>query len=276
MYAQEFLLLEIVNNITVIENGKLRRRLEAEERSRLVDALRRQKTASPATIRSVLGLIRGPKKQTCSLSLDADSSRTLNTDWFYREIVIGAIGEDNWHTMSDRMHDSINRALLKFDPDSSLHRARFEKGCSKWWSLDGQQSEALLHAWGKRPRLDQRVCLSRRAIRNLLPYMRRDGFNVTEARKHFAEDPSSGASREQRSRYSIGALKLSRRVRRFRKRHPNKLPPPPMMSNPVVRKAIYEVRRHIQAYIIRFGRPDQIIIELARDASVVRHNYIDI
>jgi hypothetical protein len=39
-----------------------------------------------------------------------------------------------------------------------------------------------------------------------------------------------------------------------------------MLANPVVRKAIHEVRRHIEAYRKRFNRlPDRIIIELARE-----------
>lgn len=46
------------------------------------------------------------------------------------------------------------------------------------------------------------------------------------------------------------------------------LPPAPEnLSNPVVRKAIHEVRRHIQGYIHKFGcKPDRVLVELARDA----------
>jgi CRISPR-associated endonuclease Csn1 len=40
-----------------------------------------------------------------------------------------------------------------------------------------------------------------------------------------------------------------------------------MLANPVVRKAIHEVRRHVISYIRKFGRkPDRIVIELAKEA----------
>jgi len=44
-------------------------------------------------------------------------------------------------------------------------------------------------------------------------------------------------------------------------------PPAPLISNPVVRKAIHEVRRHLMAYMKTFGRkPDEVYVELSREA----------
>src|SRR5262249_54956437 len=41
------------------------------------------------------------------------------------------------------------------------------------------------------------------------------------------------------------------------------------ISNPVVRKAIHEVRRHLVEYMTRFERrPDAVVIELAREARM--------
>jgi CRISPR-associated endonuclease Csn1 len=41
------------------------------------------------------------------------------------------------------------------------------------------------------------------------------------------------------------------------------------LANPVVRKAIHEVRRHVAAYLRKFGaKPDRVIVELARDARL--------
>ena len=43
----------------------------------------------------------------------------------------------------------------------------------------------------------------------------------------------------------------------------------PLVSNPVVRKAIHEVRRHLVEYLTTLGRkPDTISVELAREAKM--------
>ena len=46
-------------------------------------------------------------------------------------------------------------------------------------------------------------------------------------------------------------------------------PPVPMISNPVVRKSIHEVRRHLIEYMTTFSRkPDQVYVELSREAKM--------
>lgn len=65
---------------------------------------------------------------------------------------------------------------------------------------------------------------------------------------------------------------LTRADRHPLRKHPDLLPPAPTLTNPVVRKVIHEVRRHIIAYTRRFGRrPDEVVIELARQAKQPEH-----
>jgi CRISPR-associated endonuclease Csn1 len=45
------------------------------------------------------------------------------------------------------------------------------------------------------------------------------------------------------------------------------LPEPPEMTNPIVRQALYEVRKLLNAIIREFGKPDAIHIELAREVK---------
>ncbi len=98
-----------------------------------------------------------------------------------------------------------------------------------------------------------------------------------EARIAFADDANaldkaSGKppTEQQRQRYRLGGNRISKRDRYYLKKHPeNILPPAPMLSNPVVRKAIHEVRRHVIAHICaaRGRRPDRIAIEFARETT---------
>jgi len=277
MYAQEFLVLETVNNIRITPRGEVKRRLKPEERVAVINVLEKQKTASESTIRKALKIDKGQKKTQYTLSLEKDPERGLNTNWFRREIV-SAVGANKWKEMSTEAKESLNRAILKFEPkvEKDVHQLR--AGCQRWWEFSEEQASRFVEAWKKRARIDDRVNYSRRAIKNLLPYMR-EGFTVNEARKLFAEDAENGASNEQRERYSFCAKVENRAARRYVVKHPDLLPPAPeKLSNPVVRKAIHEVRRHIQAYIREVGRkPDRVVVELAREArqsAIVRNRQL--
>ncbi|HUU22953.1 MAG TPA: HNH endonuclease domain-containing protein, partial [Phycisphaerae bacterium] len=255
-----------VNNIRVTAEGQSSRPLSAEERAAVIQALRTRKDPTAATVRAALGISRKEVRRLFTLNLEADSSRKLNADWFRREI-IGAVGSDRWEAFSQADKDAVNKAVLKFDPRDEADAARLGQGCRAWWGLSEHQAAAFVKAWRSRPPEGQRVKLSRRAIKNLLPYMRQ-GATVTEARKWFAEDAASPATPQQRARYSLGVKPPSKAARRFLTKHPDLVPPAPAMANPVVRKAIHEVRRHLTAWLRKFGRrPDRVIVELARDAK---------
>jgi len=277
MYAQEFLALETVNNIRITPRGELKRALTKEERDKVIAALEKQKTATEATIRRALGIDKGQKKSEYTLSVEKDPKRGLNTSWFKREIV-GAIGKKEWAEFDAKKRESINAAILKFDPQEEKDVQRLMDGCGKWWGFDSGQAARFIKAWKGRPKIDDRVNYSRKAIKNLLPYMR-EGFTPNEARNLFAEDATNGASDAQRQRYSFGARAGNRRLRQYIEKHPDTLPPAPEdISNPVVRKAIHEVRRHIQGYIRKFGcKPDRVVVELAREArqsAIVRNKQL--
>lgn len=266
-HAQEFRVLETVNNIRIEERDKAPRALTPEERTKVIAALRAQKSASVATIRRALGLNKKAVKDFFSLNIERDKDRAINTDWFWREIVRAVFGEEAWAAMDDAKRESVNRALLKFNPEIPDHVRRLQAGAVEWWGLAPHQAEKLAEAWKARPRLEQRLNLSRRAILNLVPYMREWGCSVTEAKKLFAEDGENGATPEQRERYALGGSILTKADRRFLRKHPDLLPPAPKLSNPVVRKAIHEVRRHVMAHMRRSGRkPDRVVIELAKSA----------
>jgi CRISPR-associated endonuclease Csn1 len=273
MHAQEFRVLETVNNIRLTEYGREPRALTDVERASVKKALQSQKAGSIPAVRKALGIDKASLKRKnlpdkFRLNLEADKEREINTDWFYREIVRGVFGEDAWLKMDDAKQESVNRAVLKFDPESPADTARLQSGATQWWNLSSEEAKKFIEAWKTRPKLEKRLNLSRRAILNLLPYMRQWGCGVTEARQLFAEDGENGASKEQRERYALGGLGLTKADRHFLRKHPNWLPPAPMLANPVVRKAIHEVRRHVMAYLRKFGRkPDRIIIELAREAK---------
>jgi CRISPR-associated endonuclease Csn1 len=280
MYAQEFLVLETLNNITITPLGEIKRHLNEDERKKVLALLKTEKSITESKVRKALGLHKGENKTLYTLSLEKDPKRELNTWWFYREIIAGAIGESIWEGMSLVQKESINKAILKFDPTNKKDIQTLLEGCQKWWNFSEEQAKHFIEAWKKRTKIDNRVNYSRRAIKNLLPYMREPYWlTVNEARQMFCEDASNGATPEQRERYSFKWSQANHRTRQYLEKHPNMLPPAlEEISNPVVRKAIHEVRRHIQEWMRKFGcKPGRIVVELAREgrqSAIVRNKQL--
>ncbi len=249
MYASEFLMLQTVNSIRIEESGRKEPALNDQERTSVIEALRTVKKPSTDTIRKALKIHTKLKTATVGLNLERMKQVELNSDWFGREIVNGVFGRDRWRQLTDRQQASVNRAIQKLDDPE-----RLRQGAREWWGLTEDDAEKLLTAWKSRPALDKRVKLSRRAIQNLLPHLR-NGADVTTAK--------------QEHDYALTPPALTKSDRRFLRKHHHSLPPAPMIANPVVRKAIHEVRRHVNAWWRHFGtRPDRIVIEFARGTTL--------
>lgn len=273
-HAGDFRVIETVNNIRITERDEDERALNREERDKVIAALRSQKTASVATVRKALGIHKKAVKDFYTLNIERDKDREINTDWFYRVIVHDVFNEERWNSMDEKTRESVNRALLKFDPDNRQHEKKLREGAETWWGIDADAVDRLVTAGKERPKLEKRLKLSRTAIRSLLPYMNEfDEENQRwptqiEARRRFAEDRTNSATYDQRIRYDLGAQAVSKRDRQYVCKHDEPIPPAPMLSNPVVRKAIHEVRRHILHWWHKFDRmPDSIVIEYVRSAT---------
>lgn len=319
MHASRYLVVETVNNLRITERGREARPLTPEERERIkvylsgplgMEKGRRKKgdgapppdqpkrTVSVTDLRNLMGWGRASKTAQFRFNIENDEERTINTDWFSRQIIHGAFGAEFWNELSERQRDSVNRALLKFDPEREDDAGSLRAGAQQWWGLDAPAADRLINAWKGRPKLEKRLNLSRRAILNLLPYMERfDRENnrwptQQEARKAHAqvlwrqfEQTGDCAYEVSARRYATGAKGATARDRHYMKKHllkkngrpiigPDGLPlheppPAPLISNPVVRKAIHEVRRHLVEYLTAFGRkPDDVYVELAREARM--------
>ncbi len=302
-HASYFRVIETVNNIKMIERGKDARPLTPEERGMVVALLRGplgvhekgthkgkpKRSVSVTDIRATLGLGKSGKASPIRLNFETDEDREINTDWFHRVIVHGAITPARWESMTDQQRESVNRAVLSFDPDRDDHAAELQAGAMKWWGLSAEQAQAFVSGWRSRPPIEKRLNLSRRAVLNLLRIMDAPpgdsayGFDRSgrwptqiEARKLIAEDAdfndvTTGEPLHPRARdrYATGAKGLTARDRYYMRKHVHALPPAPMLTNPVVRKAIHEVRRHLVAHIQKHGRkPDSVVVELAREAKM--------
>lgn len=326
MHASRYLVVETVNNLKIVERGKEPRPLTPEEREKIKAYLsgplgtlppktikdkkskdgkiikgrtipeRPKTTVTVSDLREFMGWPTRPGKSPLfRFNIEADEDRLINTDWFSREIIHGAVGATKWAAMPGRLREGINRAILRHDPEQDGDASKLKAGAMKWGGLDEKQADALVAAWSKRPKLDaKRLNMSRRAVRTLAPYMDRfdepknrwttqvearlahaESLRHQHAAGFIAQGMEARAAMEKADqrpevrRYATGAKGLSARDRHYLRKHAGDLPPAPLLSNPVVRKAIHEVRRHVVEYLRVHGRkPDEIYIELAREARM--------
>lgn len=171
MYAQQFRVLETVNNLRIKKRGEEWLPLAADQRAKVIAALRKTKSASIATVRTALGINKKEIKAFYTLNLEEDPNRDINTDWFYREVVHGVFTEPTWNALSDQKREAVNTAILRFDASKPDSKLRLISGAQSWWGLTAAQAEALASAALMRPNLEKRVRLSRKALKNLLPIM---------------------------------------------------------------------------------------------------------
>lgn len=341
MHASRYLVVETVNNLRVIEGTSGARPLTEDERERLKAYLsgplgeetrgkrkgQPKRSASISDLRKKMAEWYGKEQWTATkknsprafTSEFTDEDRAINTDWFSREIVHGAIGVDEWEAMPESLREGFNRAILRHDPDEEGEAEKLKNAVMKWGGLDEERADRLVAAWRGRPKLDaKRLNMSRRAVLNLLPYMESAFIHIdrkssaarqwlwlenedfdparhrwlaqidarrvhAEALRHEIaarlieqEGLSSQAAMERAStrpeylRYLTGTKGTTARDRHYMKKHPDEMLPAPMLSNPVVRKAIHEVRRHMVEHMARHGNkpPHQVTIELAREAKM--------
>lgn len=320
MYASQYLVVETINNLKIIERGKEPRPLDKGERQKIQEYLsgplglqdkgkqkgQPKRTVSVTDLRDVFKWGRASKTSQFRFNIESDEDRLINTDWFAREIIHGAVTLGKWQSLPDSAREGINSAVLKFDPDNEQSAGRLRELVMKEWAgLTAAQADALVAACQKRPKLEKRLKMSRRAARNLLALMDRAEpwpdpkcpgqfrwLTEIEARKLIAEDANfkdittgKPLDAHARRRYATGAKGATARDRHYMQKHlikkngqpifgPDGLPlheppPAPLISNPVVRKAIHEVRRHIIEYMATFERqPDSIHVELSREAKM--------
>ena len=233
--AQRFRLLQEVNNLRVIPPNDEPCRLADECREKLIAYLARSKERTFDEIRKHLGFLEG-----FGFNLEVGDRRKLlgmPTDAILaRKDLFGK----NWHSRPDTDRTSIVQTLLGGDEEAIRGRAVSE------WDVDGETTERLLEVdFG-----EGYASYSREAIENLLPYLER-GLPL------MSRDGELSALQE------AGYLRPDQHVVNQK----TELPHPPDVTNPLVRHALHEVRKVVNAIIREYGEPKAIHIELAREVK---------
>ena len=225
---QRYRILEQVCNLRVREaGGQTDRVLTVDERQALINHLGTHAQVSAAGVRKAL------KLKGAELSIDTVGSGKLVGD--RTGAAMRAAFGDRWDTMSPQERSAALLDVHSFEKQDALRR----RG-EQHWKLNAQAASAFSEI-----QLEPGYAsLSLAAISALLPHMEK-GLNARQAMD--VQFPG---------RFAIG-------------KPTDELPPVhdalPDLRNPAVARSLTEVRRIVNRIVSKWGRPEIVRLELARD-----------
>jgi CRISPR-associated endonuclease Csn1 len=235
-YARQFRILQDVNNLKVVNPDGSRQKLRDEQRKMVLGELEKKKSVSFSSLRRKLGLI---ETQGFNAEYDIDEKgnkrEKMQGDEF--SAVMGSrkvFGTNSWREISEQEKAELNDAFLDLDDDDL-----FEELVGKY-NLSEEQTEAAMKV--ELPRGYMRF--SRKALEKLLAPMK-EGKRTDEAL----------------------AVVYPERAVRAEGEHEERLGLPEDVRNPLVNRAMFEVRKVVNAVLRAYGRPERIKVEMARDVK---------
>lgn len=240
--AQRFRMLQKVNDLRIrLSDSDREAPLSDEQRQTLIKHLQENEKLTFAQIRSLLKL---PKGSEFNYERGGEKKLIGNVTFARFKGLFG----DRWTALSPEEQEQAVLDLWTIqNPEALERRVRAKKGV--WSRLDPSPDEAKQVA--EMPLEDGYLKLSRRAIAKLLPHMER-GLSFAEARgKAYPDKQAAQALDFLPPINAKGTDRASNPLKEFR--------------NPVVSRALTELRKVVNALIRVYGKPELIRVELARD-----------
>lgn len=229
--AEDFRILQDLANIRLYDVGTQKERpLSKEERRKVFELLQVQGSMTWSAFRKALKL---PKAQEMEINLEEGEKDKLignRTLISLRKIL------PDWDTFSPEKQQELQTDLLTIPRRDSLYRR-----LRKHWGFEARTAYelAILQL------IPGTASLSAKAMKRLVEKMQ-EGLDYHDACQ------------------AVGYLRDDQREMEL----VSQLPEPPDTRNPVVNKALVEVRKVVNALVREYGKPDVIRIEMARDMKL--------
>lgn len=237
--AQRFRLLNEVNNLRIIPQTGDVRALTSEEREKVIALLSKVKEADFDRLRKELKLFEGDV-----FNLEAGSRKKLDGAPIDYALANRKLFGPAWWKRPDDQRTAIVRSLLDDEEPEILRKATTEWGCDEplAHALAEVDLTAIVRGYSS---------LSVTAIEKLLPHLEQGLPLMTRDGTPSALAAAGYLRPDQRSLRKGELLPL----------------PSEKITNPLVRQALFEVRKVVHAVIREWGRPQAIHIELAREVQ---------
>ena len=262
--AQECRIRTAINHIKVQRYGQPDYEpLTSEQRELLYEALNdpeklnKQGRLSYTEVRKILGLQAKKKRGSEGLNLEEGEgidSSAPNDGGFSKSGIVGNLTHqammeiipEQWKKLNEAKRKNLVEDLLTIHDKLALYNRlinKYDNNKSGWRAEDGSplftEEQAFDLACAELEAGYANHCL--KVIKTLLPYLR-DGKIYSEA------CDKSGYWRTEQKKKEI-----------------EKLEEPPEIANPIVQKALYEIRKLVNSIIRKYGKPAAIRVEIARE-----------
>lgn len=234
--AEYFRLLQDVNHLRLVKNNGESCALTREQKQIYIDLVMKSAAASYAQLRKKLELSNDVLFNMLRYGSDEIGKverKKLGHMKFYHEMrkVLNTVQKDAISTVSWEQRDEIARILLCYKSDDK-RKAQLEK-----LDIPREFIPALLTL-----STSKTAHLSVKALRKLIPYLEK-GMTYAEACKEvYGEQKSSITKKNKLSLFDIEPI-----------------------NNPVVRRAVSQTIRVINAVVREYGAPEVVRVELARE-----------
>jgi CRISPR-associated endonuclease Csn1 len=253
-YSSEmFVALQKISHIRIIEQDGSGRNLTEEERQKLIELLYKKKEVKYADVRKALGLESKYKFNTLNYSSkkkaelndeerikESEKTKFAELRWYHEyKKRMGAILEKMSRQEQSDLLDEVGTALTLYKNDDTRAR-ELEK-----LNLDSETIEKLLELT---PKGFQHVSL--KAMRKLIPYLK-EGLTYDKACDKAGYN-FKGNERAEKSKLLKGK-EITDIINEI--------------TNPVVKRSVAQTVKVINAIIQKYGSPQAINIELAREMA---------
>jgi len=233
--AQRFRILKEINNLKIAENFGLERALSEEERKTVIERLSLSENVTFDQIRSTLA------KHGCDpealFNLERGDRKKLNGNIIDSKLS-AALGKKKWKELEVTTKQNLRNTLLHSEDPESLETTLIDAG------FDKEKAEKLA-GWNPP---EGYIGFSEKALLLLVPHLE-SGLDEYEAIQKEYPDRPEGHEVDQLPALTSKDLPYDLRD----------------ITNPIVRRALVEVRKVMNALIREHGKPRRIVVELARD-----------
>ena len=244
---QKFRILQEVNNIRFIDpDSGMQCKLDDGQRQILLDKLSRSEKMDFSAIRKALGFF-----ETVRFNLEKGERGNIKGHRTDTTLASKNHFGPTWFEMPEDTKNAIVSALT----DPNIDELEFAEAAISKWNLTNAQATTLLQT----PLATGYGSLSLKAIEKLLPHLVRGLIYSTSNPEESAIHAAGYLRRDQLKRRLFDFLPDPQRQRNT---------PIGNIPNPVVKRTLCEVRKLVNAIIRRYGKPDAVHVEMARDLQM--------
>lgn len=259
--TQRFRIYQEINNLRLLTPDLREQPLTLEQRNQIAALLERQGEVSFTKILRTLKLPGTTKFNLEDIKRDRLKGNATTTV-LAKETSFG----DSWYGFDPAMQDTIVDKLLNEASESALVR---------WLQVQTGVDEATAERIANVNLPEGYGNLSRAALARIVPELIRDVVVYSEAVTRAGFDSHSALSHTQQTGEIMDALPYYgiplRRHVAFAKENPrNDEERHGKIANPTVHIGLNELRKVVNALIKRYGRPSEVIVEVARDLKLGR------